>query len=116
MYLNVHIIKIILHQAQPILKLESDALSTTIPSVVTSETTDARESAKITETNKTSLYVGKYDYHARKTDELSFKKGDIFYITRSDGDWWYARLRDSGQEGYVPSNFIAEFNSLNAEE
>ena len=91
-------------------------MSTAILSGVTSGTTDTHESAKTTETNKNTLYVGKYDYHARKTNELSFKKGDVMYTTRSDGDWWYAQLCDSGQEGYVPSNFIAEFNSLNAEE
>ena len=63
------------------------------------------------------IYVGKYDYDARTDDDLSFKKGDQMYIISTDtGDWWFARLKDSGREGYIPSNSVAEINSLDAEE
>ena len=64
---------------------------------------------------KDTLCVGKYDYRACKDDELSFKKGDLMYITSSEADWWYAHLVDSDQKGYVPSNYIVEHNSLYAE-
>ena len=63
-----------------------------------------------------SLFVGKHDYFARTDDDLSFKKGDLLYIINSVGDWWFAKSKDTGQEGYVPSNFVAEYNSLFAEE
>ena len=63
------------------------------------------------------LFVGKYDYFARADDDLGFKKGDLMYIINTDeGDWWYAKSKDLGQEGYVPSNYVAEYKSLDAEE
>ena len=63
-----------------------------------------------------ALYVGKYNYSAFKDDELSFKKGDLMKIISTDGEWWYACLVDSQRKGYVPSNYIAENTSLEAEE
>ena len=63
------------------------------------------------------VYVGKYDYDSRTDDDLSFKKGDLLYIIDTDeGDWWYAQHKDSGLKGYIPSNYIAEHKSLDAEE
>ena len=63
-----------------------------------------------------ALYVGKYDYSAFKDDELSFKKGDLMKIVSTDGNWWYACLIGSQKKGYVPSNYVAENTSLEAEE
>ena len=55
------------------------------------------------------IYIGKYDFHSIANDHLSFKKGDLMYIISSDeGDWWFARLKDSGEEGYVPSNYLSQ--------
>ena len=63
------------------------------------------------------LFVGKYDYFARADDDLGFKKGDLMYIINTDEvDWWYAKSKDSGQEGYIPSNYVAEYKSVDAEE
>ena len=63
------------------------------------------------------VYVGKYDYDSRTDDDLSFKKGDLLYIISTDeGDWWFARSKDNGREGYIPSNYVAEWKSLDAEE
>lgn len=67
-------------------------------------------------TNHT-VFVGKYDYDSRTDDDLSFKKGDLMYIISTDeGDWWFARSKDTGKEGYIPSNYVAEWKSLDAEE
>ena len=66
---------------------------------------------------KYPIYVGKYDYDSRTDDDLSFKKGDLMYIISTDeGDWWFARSKDTGREGYIPSNYVAEYKSLDAEE
>ena len=63
------------------------------------------------------IFVGKYDYDSRTDDDLSFKKGDLMYIISTDeGDWWFARAKDTGREGYIPSNYVAEYKSLDAEE
>ena len=63
------------------------------------------------------VYVGKYDYDSQRDGGLSFKKGDLIYIISTDeGDWWFARLKDSKEEGYVPNNYLAEIGSLFTEE
>ena len=81
-----------------------------------------REPASIQENKDTNasnfpLYVAKYDYDAGTDDDLSLRKGDyIFVISTEEGDWWYARNKETEKEGYVPSNYIAECQSLEAEE
>ena len=63
------------------------------------------------------LFVGNYDYSAIADDELSFKEGDLLYfISVEEEGWWFARSKDTGQEGYIPSNFVTEYNTLDAEE
>jgi hypothetical protein len=63
------------------------------------------------------VFVGKYDYDSRTDDDLSFRKGDLLYVISVDeGDWWFARSKDTGREGYIPSNYVAEWKSLDAEE
>ena len=63
------------------------------------------------------IFVGKYDYDSRTDDDLSFKKGDLMYIISTDeGDWWFARAKEGGKEGYIPSNYVAEYKTLDAEE
>ena len=63
------------------------------------------------------LFVGKYDYSSKTDGDLNFKKGDLLYIINTDeGDWWFARSKSTGQEGYIPNNFVTEYNSLDAEQ
>ena len=63
------------------------------------------------------LFVAKYDYDPRTEDNLGFRKGDLLYIINTEeGDWWYAQHKDNGDKGFVPSNYIAEYKSLDAEE
>ena len=63
------------------------------------------------------LFVAKYGYASRTDDDLGFKQGDSLYILdMDDSDWWLAKAKHTGQEGYIPSNYVAEFNSLEAEE
>lgn len=74
-----------------------------------------------------------YDFEARTPEDLSFKKGEqleilnddlqvgaklsqtVIYLQCVQGDWWYARSRTSGHCGYIPANFIAPLNSIEAE-
>ena len=37
-------------------------------------------------------------------------------INNSDGDWWFARSMKSGREGYIPSNYVAPVESVQAQE
>lgn len=68
-------------------------------------------------------FVALFDYQARTTEDLSFHAGDKFQILDSSQEgWWLARHLEkradgSGQQlqGYIPSNYVAEDKSLQAE-
>ena len=58
------------------------------------------------------IYVAKLSYSPRKKTELAFKEGDKFYIMNTDDpSWWLAKnVEISGKEGYIPSNYVVEFD------
>ena len=68
------------------------------------------------------VFIALYDYEARTVEDLSFHKGDLLTIINDTlGEWWLARLKNPNeshlkQEGYVPSNYITPFNSLETDE
>lgn len=65
----------------------------------------------------TNLFIALYDYDARTAEDLSFQKGEsIQVINNQDGDWWQARSLATGQQGYIPSNYVAPQSSIMAEE
>ncbi|XP_061418424.1 tyrosine-protein kinase SRK2-like [Lethenteron reissneri] len=69
------------------------------------------------------LYVALYDYDGRTNEDLSFKEGELLEVTdKTNPDWWYAQKKTastsnarSNTRGYIPANYVAEFQSLNAE-
>ncbi|KAI0983979.1 hypothetical protein GJ496_011573, partial [Pomphorhynchus laevis] len=62
------------------------------------------------------LFVALYDYDARTSEDLTITKGEILEIVDdSEGAWWLARSKSTGLQGYIPSNFIAELQSLQSE-
>ncbi|XP_051892252.1 tyrosine-protein kinase Fyn-like isoform X4 [Pristis pectinata] len=64
-----------------------------------------------------TLFVALYDYDARTEDDLTFRKGEKFHIINSsEGDWWEARSLTTGRTGYIPSNYVAPVDSIQAEE
>ena len=63
------------------------------------------------------IFIALFDYDQRTSEDLSFRKGERLEILNDqDGDWWQARSLDSGREGYIPSNYIAEYKTIQAEE
>uniref|UniRef100_A0A2K6FWS5 Tyrosine-protein kinase n=1 Tax=Propithecus coquereli TaxID=379532 RepID=A0A2K6FWS5_PROCO len=61
-------------------------------------------------------FIALYDYEARTEDDLTFTKGEKFHIlNNTEGDWWEARSLSSGQTGYIPSNYVAPADSIQAE-
>ena len=63
------------------------------------------------------IYVAIYDYTSRTKEDLGFKKGDLMRIIETaDDGWWLAQLEDVGSRGYIPSNFVAKWKSLDAKE
>ncbi|XP_077991483.1 tyrosine-protein kinase Src42A-like [Glandiceps talaboti] len=62
------------------------------------------------------VFVALFDYEARTNEDLSFRKGEqLDVLNDSIGDWWLARSRTSQREGYVPSNYVAKLQTLDAE-
>ncbi|XP_075032631.1 tyrosine-protein kinase HCK isoform X2 [Mixophyes fleayi] len=64
----------------------------------------------------TSVLVALYDYDGVHPGDLTFKKGDYFQLIVESGEWWTARLMNTGEEGYIPSNYVGRVNSLESEE
>jgi len=64
-----------------------------------------------------TIFIGLYDYEARISEDLSFKKGErLQIINTADGDWWYARSLVTNSEGYIPSTYVAPEKSYEAED
>ena len=59
-------------------------------------------------------YVAIYNYESRTDRDLGFKRNDLLCVINTDDeDWWFARSKETGEEGYIPSNYVTEANSLN---
>lgn len=69
------------------------------------------------QTSQGPLYVARYSYEARTSEDLSFRKGDSMEIIGgTEGDWWQAKLLATGKAGYIPRNYVAPSASYEAEE
>ena len=54
-----------------------------------------------------SVFIAHYDYHAIRSDEISFSKGEQLEIyDKSEGFWWEGRSLVSGDEGDIPSSCV----------
>ncbi|KAM4031288.1 tyrosine-protein kinase HCK isoform 1-T6 [Anomaloglossus baeobatrachus] len=62
------------------------------------------------------MLVALYDYDGVHPDDLTFQKGDNLQLLEESGEWWKARLTQTGQEGYIPSNYVGRVNSLESED
>lgn len=62
------------------------------------------------------IFIALYDYETRTEEDLGFKKGEqLEILDDKQGDWWFARSRKTRREGYIPSNYVAKFKSIEAE-
>ncbi|XP_038867263.1 tyrosine-protein kinase HCK-like [Salvelinus fontinalis] len=62
-----------------------------------------------------SIAIALYDYEGINDGDLGFKKGDKLKILQESGEWWRAQSISTGQEGFIPSNYVA-IDSLETEE
>ena len=63
------------------------------------------------------IFLALFDYDQRTSEDLSFRKGErLEIINNQDGDWWQARSLSTMREGYIPSNYVAEYKTIQAEE
>uniref|UniRef100_UPI0037E731BE proto-oncogene tyrosine-protein kinase Src isoform X2 n=1 Tax=Semicossyphus pulcher TaxID=241346 RepID=UPI0037E731BE len=77
----------------------------------------------ITRAGGVTTFVALYDYESRTASDLSFRKGERLQIVNNtrkvncrEGDWWLARSLTTGESGYIPSNYVAPSDSIQAEE
>ncbi|KAK3569169.1 hypothetical protein QTP86_025984 [Hemibagrus guttatus] len=65
-------------------------------------------SLDMTENSNSQLVVkARFNFQQTNEDELSFTKGDIITVTRTEeGGWWEGNL--NGKTGWFPSNYVRE--------
>ena len=63
------------------------------------------------------VFIGRFKYVARTAEDLSFDKNErLMVIGGMEGDWWMARSLATGNEGYIPRNYVAAAETYEAEE
>ncbi|XP_069674291.1 tyrosine-protein kinase Src64B isoform X1 [Periplaneta americana] len=63
------------------------------------------------------VVVAVYSYQAREDTDVSFMKGDrMEVLDDSESDWWRVRHLQTGEEGLIPWNFVAEEKSVESED
>jgi hypothetical protein len=83
-------------------------------SSASSSSTSANVS-KTTNDNNRFQYIALFDYDARTKEDLTIRKNDLLeIINRKSTAWWIAK-NENGQEGWIPSNYVAKRDSLESE-
>ncbi|XP_072220042.1 tyrosine-protein kinase Lyn isoform X2 [Leuresthes tenuis] len=62
------------------------------------------------------IMISLYPYEATHSDDLGFKKGEKMKILEEHGEWWKARSLISNKEGFIPSNYVAQADTMETEE
>ncbi|KAG9330601.1 hypothetical protein JZ751_023708 [Albula glossodonta] len=62
-----------------------------------------------------TVAIALFDYEGIHDGDLGFKKGDRLKILQESGEWWKAKSMSTGEEGFIPSNYVAK-DSLETEE
>jgi hypothetical protein len=54
-----------------------------------------------------SVVIAMYSYNAKHKGDLSFRKGEkLEIVEKNDPDWWTVRRLETGEVGYIPSNYV----------
>ncbi|XP_056640398.1 tyrosine-protein kinase Src64B [Diorhabda carinulata] len=70
-----------------------------------------------TPTKPRSIMVAMYNYEARDSQDVSFKKGDrMEVIDDSEGDWLKVIHLTTKEKGYIPGNYVAQEKSVESED
>uniref|UniRef100_A0A669CBB0 Tyrosine-protein kinase n=1 Tax=Oreochromis niloticus TaxID=8128 RepID=A0A669CBB0_ORENI len=62
-----------------------------------------------------TIFIAQHDFKATNDSDLPFRKGDKLKVLQETGEWWLARLLTTGQEGLIPSNYVARADTLEVE-
>ena len=64
-----------------------------------------------------NVYLARYSYNARTSEDLSFKKDEkLLIIGGTEGDWWMGKSMMTGKKGYIPHNYVAPITNYKSEE
>lgn len=66
--------------------------------------------------NVGKIVVGLYPYAGTHPNDLEFKKGDKLKILEEHGEWWKAKSLETNREGFIPSNYVAQVDTMETEE
>ncbi|XP_066563787.1 tyrosine-protein kinase Blk [Amia ocellicauda] len=61
------------------------------------------------------VVVAQHDFNPVNDHDLPFKKGEKLKVLQENGDWWLAKSVTTGQEGYIPSTYVARVHTLEVE-
>nr|XP_053654943.1 tyrosine-protein kinase Src42A-like [Cherax quadricarinatus] len=62
------------------------------------------------------MVVALHDYQGRTDQDLTFRTHEhLEVLDETSEDWWLARSHLTGLEGYIPSNYVARLQSIDAE-
>lgn len=64
------------------------------------------------------IYIALFDYEARSTSDISFRKGDLMEVLppTEERDWLMVKHLISKKRGLVPTAFVAVKGSMKAQE
>jgi hypothetical protein len=63
-----------------------------------------------------SVVIAMYSYNARHDGDLTFRKGEkLEIVEKNDPDWWTVKRLETGEVGYIPSNYVGT-TALESEE
>ncbi|XP_033932185.1 tyrosine-protein kinase Blk [Pseudochaenichthys georgianus] len=74
----------------------------------------ARSERTLTDTDDV-IFMAQHDFEATNDRDLPFKKGDKLKVLQDEGEWWMAKSLETGQEGYIPCNYVARADTLEVE-
>ncbi|XP_061792292.1 tyrosine-protein kinase Lyn isoform X1 [Nerophis lumbriciformis] len=64
---------------------------------------------------RVKVVVGIYPYQGVHPDDLTFHKGEKMAVLEENGEWWKAKLLTSDKEGFIPSNYVAQADTMETE-
>uniref|UniRef100_A0A4W6CW84 Tyrosine-protein kinase n=1 Tax=Lates calcarifer TaxID=8187 RepID=A0A4W6CW84_LATCA len=62
------------------------------------------------------IVISLYPYAATHPDDLGFKKGEKMKVLEERGEWWRAKSLITNKEGFIPSNYVAQADTMETEE
>lgn len=62
------------------------------------------------------IVIALFPYEAAHPDDLGFKKGEKMKILEEHGEWWKAKSLVNDKEGFIPSNYVAQADTMETED